>query len=101
MRMIMHVSFPVEGFNTAVRQGSAGETIKKILGQQRPEAAYFTEYGGRRSCILVVEVAAASDIPRFAEPWFLQFNADVGLHPVMSPEDLEKAGLEGMGKAWG
>ena len=100
MRMIMHVSFPVEGFNDSVRDGTIGEKVKKILGQQKPEATYFTEYHGRRTAILVVDVAAASDIPKFAEPWFLQFNAEIGLHPVMTPQDLEQSGLEELGKAW-
>ncbi len=33
----------------------------------------------------------ASQIPAIAEPWFLAFNAAIGLHPVMTPEDLGRA----------
>jgi hypothetical protein len=47
-----------------------------------------------------VDVADASKIPAFAEPWFLTFNADIEFHAVMSPQDLAQAGLEGLGKAW-
>ena len=39
----------------------------------------------------VTVVADATQIPAFAEPWFLAFNAQIELHPVMTPEDLAKA----------
>lgn len=100
MRMIMHVRFPHDTFNAAVKDGTSGQKIKRILDQQKPEAAYFTEYGGARGAILVVDVADASRIPSFAEPWFLLFEADVELHPAMTPEDLERGGLDELGKAW-
>jgi len=32
-----------------------------------------------------------SEIPAFAEPWFLAFNAQVEFHPAMSAEDLARA----------
>ena len=41
------------------------------------------------------------DIPKMAEPWFLTFNATMEFQPVMTPEDLVKAGLEELGKSWG
>ena len=40
---------------------------------------------------LFIEMADATQIPAFAEPWFLAFNAQIELHPVMTPEDLAKA----------
>ena len=101
MRMIMHVYFPVDMFNAAVRDGSVGAKMQKILGQQKPEAAYFSEYHGQRSGILIVDVKEASDIPKFAEPWFLMFNAKVELHPAMTAQDLGASGLDALGKAWG
>ena len=100
MRMLMHVKFPHEPFNTAVRNGSAGQKIKRILEETKPEATYFTEYGGRRGAILIVDVADASKIPSVAEPWFLTFNADVEGHLVMTPDDLGHSGLEALGKKW-
>ena len=101
MRMIMHVYFPVDVFNAAVRDGSVGAKMQKILGQQKPEAAYFTEYHGQRAGILVVDVKDASQIPALAEPWFLQFNARLELHPAMTAADLGASGLEALGKQWG
>ena len=101
MRMIMHVYFPVDVFNAAVRDGSAGAKMQKILGEQKPEAAYFTEYHGQRGGILIVNIKEASEIPKFAEPWFLTFNAKVELHPTMVAADLASSGLDALGKTWG
>jgi|SRR5437879_2929609 hypothetical protein len=101
MRMIVYVSFPVETFNAAVRDGSAGTKMKRILDEQKPEAVYFTDRHGQRSGVLIVDLADPSKIPALAEPWFLLFNAGVEIHPVMRPQDLASAGLEELGKAWG
>jgi hypothetical protein len=101
MRMLMHVSLPLEPFNTAVRDGSAGAKMGRILEDLKPEAAYFTEYEGRRGGIMVVDVKKPSDVPRLAEPWFLLFDAKVEFRIAMTPEDLGKAGLPGLGKKWG
>ena len=100
MRMLVNVKFPHEPFNTAVRNGSAGTTLRKILDDLKPEAAYFTEQHGQRGAILIVEVAEASRVPAIAEPWFLNFNADVEFRIVMLPPDLERAGLDALGKKW-
>ena len=101
MRMLMHVKIPVEPFNAAVRDGSAGAKMQKILAEAKPEAAYFTEFGGQRSGILVIDLKETSQIPSFAEPWFLLFNASVEFHPAMTPQDLGAAGLDALGKTWG
>ena len=100
MRMIMHVSFPVEIFNDAVRDGSAGAKIKRILDHLKPEATYFMARNGQRTAMVVLDLADVSKIPSLAEPWFLAFNASIELHPVMVPQDLVAADLEGLGKAW-
>jgi hypothetical protein len=101
MRIMMIVSMPVEGFNAAVKDGSTQAKMKKILDQVKPEAAYFTALNGKRTAVLIVDLADASKIPSLAEPWFLTFNASVDMYPVMLPQDLAAAGLDGLGKAWG
>ena len=101
MRMIMLVNCPIEPFNAMVRNGTAGATMKKILDDIKPEAAYFGERDGKRGGILIVDVAKPSDIPRLAEPWFLNFNADVEFSVVMTPDDLVEADLLTLGKKWG
>ena len=92
MRFLIKVSIPVEAGNEAVRQGTIGETIGRILSDLKPEAAYFTEEKGKRTGFLVVKLENAYQIPAVAEPWFLAFNAGVEFHPTMTPEDLQKAG---------
>jgi hypothetical protein len=101
MRIMMIVSMPVETFNAAVKDGSAQAKMKKIMDQLKPEAAYFTALNGKRTGVLIVDLAEPSKIPALAEPWFLSFNASVDMYPVMLPQDLAAAGLDGMGKAWG
>ena len=101
MRMLLDVVFPHEPFNAAVRKGTAGETINKILQALKPEAVYFTEQDGHRGAVLVINMENASQIPALAEPWFLMFHADCKFRVAMTPEDLQRAGLPELGKRWG
>jgi hypothetical protein len=101
MKMLMNVKIPHHTFNAAVKDGSAGPKLNKILEAIKPEAVYFTEQCGQRSAMLIVDLSDASKIPALAEPWFLTFEADVQMHPVMTPDDLKKGGLDELGKKWG
>jgi len=100
MRMLLHVKIPHEPFNSLVKAGTVGAKVQRILQELKPEAAYFTEYEGHRGAILIVNVDNPSQIPSFAEPWFITFSANCEFHAVMTPEDLAKAGLDDLGKKW-
>ncbi len=100
MRMLIHVKMPHKEFNVYVKDGSIGRKMKQILDDIKPEAVYFTEYDGRRGLIMIADVAGPSAVPAIAEPWFLLFNAAVEFHIVMSPDELEKAGLDKLAKKW-
>ncbi|UCE18575.1 MAG: panthothenate synthetase [Gemmatimonadota bacterium] len=100
MRMLLRIKIPHDKFNTAVEDGTVGEKMKRILGETKPEAVYFTEFEGHRGAMMVVNVDDPSRVPSFAEPWFLHFNADVEFRVAMTPEDLERAGLDTLGKKW-
>jgi hypothetical protein len=101
MKMLLTVEFPHEPFNTLVRAGKVGLIIGRILESIKPEVAYFTEQDGMRGGVFVIDVQDASDIPAFAEPFFLNFQANCRFRTAMSAQDLQKAGLEALGKAWG
>jgi len=100
MRMLLKVKFPHEEFNKAVRDGSIGNKMRRILEDIKPEAVYFTEHDGQRGAILIVDLVDSAKVPALAEPWFLTFNADVEFNIVMTPEDLQKGGLEELGRKW-
>jgi hypothetical protein len=100
MKVLLRVTCPHHTFNAAVKDGTAGAKLHKILEALKPEAVYFTEFCGKRTVVVIVDLPDASKIPALAEPWFLTFEADVEVHPVMTPDDLQKAGLNAMGKNW-
>lgn len=100
MRMLLTVTIPHESFNAAIRKGTIGATMARIMDDTKPEAVYFTENDGLRQVVLVIDVQKASQVPAFAEPWFLSFNADCRFRVVMSREDLDQAGLDALGKKW-
>jgi len=100
MRMLMNVKIPHQSFNAAVNDGSVGAKLSRILEAIKPEAAYFTEQDGQRGAVLVVDLPDASKIPALAEPWFLTFQADVEFRIAMTPDDLKRSGIDGMGKQW-
>ena len=101
MRMLMNIRFPHEPFNTLVREKKAGKLIERILDDLKPEAVYFTEVNGARGVTMIADIADPSRVPSYAEPFFLNFNADCELRIVMSPDDLGKAGLDQLGEKWG
>jgi hypothetical protein len=100
MRMLMIVTLPHHKFNAAIKDGTASAKLDKIMNALKPEATYFTEINGKRTGFLVVNLTDTAQIPALVEPWFLTFEADVQLHPVMLPADLQRAGLETVGKQW-
>ncbi len=100
MRFVMHISLPVEKFNQAVLDGTAGQKLGRILDDAKPEAAYFCAKDGKRGCFLIVNMSDTSEMPRLAEPWFLYFDATVEFLPTMTPQDLQRAGLDQLAKKW-
>jgi hypothetical protein len=98
--MLMHIKLPHDEFNEAMEEGEAGRMIDKIVEDAGPEAIYFTEYEGQRGAIMIVDLDSASDVPRYAEPWLLGFNADVEFHVCMTPDDLKSARLDKLAKKW-
>ena len=91
MRMLMKARMPVEIGNELAVKGKLGQTIGAIVKQTKPECAYFGEEDGMRTAFLVVEIEGMHKIPALCEPWFLAFNANISLVPVMTADDIAKA----------
>lgn len=100
MRFVMRVSLPVDKFNAAVLDGTAGQKLGRILEDIKPEAAYFTAENGNRGAFLIVNIDNVSEMPRLAEPFFLLFDATVEFLPAMTPADLQNAGLDRIAQKW-
>ncbi len=100
MKMLVNVAFPIEPFNSMVRNGTAGEIIGRVIEDVKPESIFFTELDGNRGAVMVVELADASAIPSIAEPWFLSFEANCEFKIAMTPDDLMKANLTKLGEKY-
>jgi len=100
MRMLLHVTIPHEPFNTLVRENKVGALLERVLKDLKPEAVYFTEEHGKRAVVLIIDVAEPSKVPSFAEPFFLQFDAECRFRVVMTEADLSAAGLDVLAKKW-
>ena len=92
MRVLLKATLPVETGNQNIANGTMQSTLQQILSELKPEAAYFLTENGRRAGFLFVNIADPSEIPAIAEPFFQAFHATVEVTPVMTPEDLAKAG---------
>ena len=91
---------PNEPFNSMIRKGTVGKALEKILGDLKPEAAYFTLDGGERSALLVININKPGDYVKYAEPFFLQFDAEIKYDIAMSPDELKNSGIEEIGKKY-
>lgn len=92
MRMLLKVNIPTQAGNAAMKNGAIPNKLKQILGELKPEAAYFAEDDGERTAYIFLDMAEPSDLPRIAEPFFLAFNARLTARPAMTLDDLAKAG---------
>jgi hypothetical protein len=93
MRMLLTATLSTEAANAAVLNGTLESTIKKILAELKPEAAYFiASKSGERCGLIIFDMKDSSELPKIAEPWFLAFNARVSVQPAMTPQDLAAAG---------
>src|SRR5215204_4679140 len=91
MRFMLTFRISTEKGNALTREGNLSQTVQSIVEEINPEAAYFGDMEGARGGYLVLNMDDASQIPAIAEPLFLGLDATVQIHPVMTPEDLERA----------
>ena len=94
MKFIVEASFPLEPFNTYVRQGVAGEKIGQILDAIAPEVVYFTDHGSGLGATMVVDLENFDQLPHVTEPLMLTFDAAVHYRIAIAPDELQAAGLD-------
>ena len=100
MKMILRITMPIEPFNSMIKKGTIGKTIEKIMADLKPEVVYFTLDNGERSALMIVNINKPNDYVKYAEPFFLEFNASIKYDIAMSPEELASSGLETIGKKY-
>lgn len=103
MKYLMKIKMPNPSANLNLRDPQFGRKMQEILTEVKAEAAYFSTIDGSRGGYVVVNMDDASQMPAIAEPFFLWLNAEIDFLPVMTPEDLGKAGpaISEAVKKWG
>jgi hypothetical protein len=96
VRTLAIISIDTAAGNAAVRNGELAKTIGETLERFKPEATYFGIKDGKRTMFMVFDMQDASQMPPLGEPFFMGFNAEISLEPVMNGDDLRK-GLGGLG----
>ncbi len=90
MRFMISCRVPTERANALIREGRFPQTFQSILEDLQPEAAYFTDVDGARGAYFILNMDEASELPAKVEPLFHGMGAEVKVHLVMMPEDLQK-----------
>ena len=99
MRMLLKVQLEVEAGNRAIRDGSWGAIMDRVMQELQPEAVYFTAQDGKRTGFIVFDLKEPSDIPSVAEPFFMTVGASIDISPVMTADDV-RVGVEKAAKAF-
>ncbi|MBD0740950.1 DUF3303 family protein [Streptomyces sp. CBMA152] len=86
-----------EKANENIRSGSMQKTMESALEAINPEAAYFTTQNGCRTAYIVFDLEDPSQMPKIAEPFFMELGAKIYVTPVMDRDDLRK-GLAALGR---
>jgi hypothetical protein len=103
MKYLMKIRMPTESANENLSDPEFGKKMQEILAEVKAEAAYFGTVDGSRGGYVVVNMDNASEMPAKAEPFFIWLDAEIDLFPVMTLEDLGKAGpsIAAAFKKWG
>ena len=88
MRCLLEVKLDTQTSNQLIRSGRIGELVEQLLGEIKPEAAYFLPAGGRRSMLLVVDLADPSELVTKCDPFWLALGAEVDVTPVATRDDF-------------
>jgi hypothetical protein len=89
MKVLIHVIFPNEAGNTAVKDPNFVKNIQAFIDNYKAEAAFFTPSNGDRSANFIIDMPSSDMMPTISEPFF-QMGGKVEMQPVMNFEDLKK-----------
>lgn len=90
MRTMMRVTIPAVTGNAAIKNNRLPQLVADAMARMQPEAAYFTADRGLRTAYFFVDLKDQSQMPVFAEPFFVELEASVEFMPVMNADDLKK-----------
>jgi hypothetical protein len=93
MRVLLKAQMDVEKGNQAIKDGTLPQALQSVMGDLKPEAAYFAPLDGKRTALIFFDLEDPSDLPRVSEPFFSLANASVEVMPCMDVDDLQ-AGLQ-------
>lgn len=92
----MNVEIDTTTGNERIRSGTMEKALQGIMGQLKPEAAYFYPRGGNRAMTLIVDAADNAALPTLVEPFWTELNARVEATPCVTADELGE-GLHRMG----
>ena len=92
MKFLLTGRMPLEAGNRMIKSGKLAGALQGVLEAIKPDAVYFGLKDGQRSIFAIVEMSDASQLPAICEPLFLTFGGEIDCIPVMTPQDLAKAG---------
>jgi hypothetical protein len=91
MRFMLRFRIPTEKTNALIQEGRFPQTFQSIMEDLQPEAAYFTDLDGARGGYFVVNVDEPSELAAKTESLFQGMGAEIRIHFVWTPEDVQKA----------
>ncbi len=92
MRMLLKAQVSTEIANAGLKDGSLGDNLNSILADTKPEAVYFLIEDGLRTVLVVFDMQDVAEMPAIVEPWFLAFEANVKITPVLNGDDFANVG---------
>ncbi len=94
MRFLCEITLPAASGNASIKNGMLFHQLQKIFDDLKPEAMYFGIMNGQRTMYMVFDIPSADKLPWTFEPFWLDWNADITITPVMDRSDMEKAGKD-------
>ncbi len=84
--LMLGFRIPTEKGDELIKERTFPQTLRSIMEDLKPEAAYFTDVDGARGRYLIVNMDEASELPAKAEPLFFGMGATIKAQVVMTPE---------------